>query len=185
VGWAENCARFASNPANAPRTDTPSPSKRPSSGTGVERSFAQKFLASRNYRLLAFLIVGREYGAAISGTAVSARASGNYRSCPFAWCSWRRLMAIGRGRIDHSVGTGKLTTGIIAQWSDGFQCDVAGALNGPFIVLFEQDGADQSDDGIPVGEDADDIGAPLDLAVDALERVVEGSLARCGAGKLM
>ena len=35
--------------------------------------------------------------------------------------------------------------GIIAQGSDGFQRHVAGALDGPFIVLFEQDGADETD----------------------------------------
>jgi hypothetical protein len=37
--------------------------------------------------------------------------------------------------------------GIIAQWGDGFQAHVAGALHGPFIVLFEEDSADQSGDG--------------------------------------
>ena len=61
--------------------------------------------------------------------------------------------------------------GIIAQGRDGFQRHVAGALDGPFVVLFEQDGADEADDGGLVGEDADDLGAPLDLAVEALERI--------------
>ncbi len=37
---------------------------------------------------------------------------------------------------------GQLDEGIVAQWSDGFQGHVAGALNGPFIVLFQQDGPD-------------------------------------------
>jgi hypothetical protein len=37
--------------------------------------------------------------------------------------------------------------------------------------LFEQQGADEADDGIIVWEDADDFGAPLDLAVEALDRV--------------
>jgi hypothetical protein len=58
--------------------------------------------------------------------------------------------------------------GIIAQGSDGFQRHVTGALNRPFIVLFGQQGADETEDGRVVGEDADDIGPPLDLAVDAL-----------------
>jgi hypothetical protein len=31
---------------------------------------------------------------------------------------------------------------ILAQWGDGLQGHVAGALHGPFIVLLEQDGAD-------------------------------------------
>mgnify|MGYP001094792610 FL=1 len=48
--------------------------------------------------------------------------------------------------------------------SDAFQRHVAGALNGPFIVLFEQQRTDETHDGVVVGEDADDIGAPLDLA---------------------
>jgi hypothetical protein len=37
--------------------------------------------------------------------------------------------------------------------------------------LFEQDRADEADDGVLVGKNADDIGAPLDLAIDAFERV--------------
>ena len=40
---------------------------------------------------------------------------------------------------------GRLT--MIAQGADGFQCHVAAALDGPLIVLFEQDRRDQSDDG--------------------------------------
>jgi hypothetical protein len=36
---------------------------------------------------------------------------------------------------------------MIAQRRDGFQRHVAGALDGPFIVLLEQDRADDSDDG--------------------------------------
>src|SRR6266700_8179867 len=31
--------------------------------------------------------------------------------------------------------------------SDGFQAHVAGALDGPFLVLFQQQGADQADHG--------------------------------------
>jgi hypothetical protein len=45
--------------------------------------------------------------------------------------------------------------GIIADWRDGFQRHVASALHRPFVVLFEQDGADETDDGVLVGEDAD------------------------------
>lgn len=51
---------------------------------------------------------------------------------------------------------------IIAQRRDRFQAHVAAALNRPFIVLFEQQPADQACDCILVGEDANDIGAPLD-----------------------
>lgn len=45
---------------------------------------------------------------------------------------------------------------------DGFQRHVAGALDGPFVVLLEQDRADETDDGVLIGEDADHLGAPLD-----------------------
>lgn len=37
--------------------------------------------------------------------------------------------------------------------------------------MFEQDRADQADDGVLGGKDADHLGAPLDLAVEALDRV--------------
>jgi hypothetical protein len=39
-----------------------------------------------------------------------------------------------------------------------FQRDAAGALDGPFVVLLEQDRADESDDGGFAGQDADDFG---------------------------
>ena len=60
---------------------------------------------------------------------------------------------------------------IIAHCRDGFQCHVAGSLDGPFVVLFEEQCTDQSDDGIVVGEDTDDLGAPLDLAVETFDRI--------------
>lgn len=36
---------------------------------------------------------------------------------------------------------------------EGVQAEVAAVL-GPFVGLLGQDGADQADDGVPVGEDA-------------------------------
>ena len=66
---------------------------------------------------------------------------------------------------------GQLEDWILAQWSHGFQCHVAGALHGPFVVLLEKDGADQTGDGFLVGQDADDVGATLDLAVEPFQRV--------------
>ncbi len=42
--------------------------------------------------------------------------------------------------------------------------EVAAAF-GPFVVLLGQDGADEPDQGVAVGEDADDVGAAADLAV--------------------
>jgi hypothetical protein len=50
-----------------------------------------------------------------------------------------------------------------------FQRHVAGALDGPFVVLFEQDRADEAGDGVLIGEDADNLGPPLDLAIEALD----------------
>ena len=41
----------------------------------------------------------------------------------------------------------------------------------PLIVLLEQDGTDETDDGVVVLEDAHDLGAALDLAVEALAGV--------------
>jgi hypothetical protein len=44
----------------------------------------------------------------------------------------------------------------IAHRGDGFQCHVSGALGCPFVVLFGQQGADESGDGGFVREDADE-----------------------------
>jgi hypothetical protein len=59
----------------------------------------------------------------------------------------------------------------MAQRCDGFQAHVTDTLNSPLIVLFKQQRADQADDGGFVGEDADDVAAALDLAVEPFERV--------------
>ena len=40
--------------------------------------------------------------------------------------------------------------------------------DGPLVGLLGQDGAHEADDGLTVGEDADDVGAPADLLVEAL-----------------
>jgi hypothetical protein len=60
---------------------------------------------------------------------------------------------------------------IIAERSDGFQCHVAGALDGLFIVLLQQQGTNQPGDCVLVGEDADNVAAAFDLAVEAFDRV--------------
>jgi hypothetical protein len=45
------------------------------------------------------------------------------------------------------------------------------ALNRPLVILLEQQGTDKADHGGLVGEDADDLAASLDLAIEAFERI--------------
>jgi len=58
----------------------------------------------------------------------------------------------------------------------GFFGEVAAFGDGPFVVLLQQDGAGEADDGGVVGEDADYVGAALQLIVDPLEWVRRGDL---------
>ena len=51
------------------------------------------------------------------------------------------------------------------------EAEVAASF-GPFVGLFGEDGADETDDGVAVGEDADGVGAAADLPVESLVRVV-------------
>src|SRR5580700_3919542 len=60
---------------------------------------------------------------------------------------------------------GQLDERIVAQRSHGFQRHVAGALDGPFVVLLEEDGTDEPDDGLIIGEDADDLGKSVNITV--------------------
>ncbi len=52
----------------------------------------------------------------------------------------------------------------LAEWGDGLKGYVAGSLDGPLVVLLEQEGADEARDRRLVGIDADDVGASLDPA---------------------
>ena len=58
------------------------------------------------------------------------------------------------------------------------------ALLGPLVVLFGQDGADEADNGLAIGKNADDVGAAADLAVEPFVGVVGPDLAphRLGEG---
>jgi hypothetical protein len=85
----------------------------------------------------------------------------------------------GRSAGDHRKADGW----IIAQRRDGFQRHVTGGLDGPFIVLLEQDRADEANDSVLIGEGADHLGPPLDLAVETLVGLVQCSLVRCCGGK--
>jgi hypothetical protein len=49
---------------------------------------------------------------------------------------------------------------------DYFQHHVADALHGPPVVLLKRDRTDEPDDGSFGREDADDLGAPPDLAIE-------------------
>ncbi len=58
----------------------------------------------------------------------------------------------------------------MVEFGHAFDLHVA-VLELPLVILFEEHGADETDDAVLVGEDADDIGASLDLLVQPLERI--------------
>ncbi len=60
---------------------------------------------------------------------------------------------------------------IIAHRGDCLKCHVAGPLDGPFVVLLQEQGTDQSDDGLVVAEDASYFSASIDLAIETLDRM--------------
>src|SRR6516164_2861203 len=63
---------------------------------------------------------------------------------------------------------------LIAQGCHGFQGHVAGALDRPFVILLKQDPSDQTSDCVVIGEDADDLGAAFDFAVETHNRTGKG-----------
>jgi len=80
--------------------------------------------------------------------------------------------ADGEGVGGHLLGFGM--EGHRVGFGEEFEAEVA-ALFGPFVVLLGEDGADETDDAVAVGEDPDDVGAAPDLAVQALVGVVPSS----------
>ena len=58
---------------------------------------------------------------------------------------------------------------MIAHRGDCFQGHVSRPLDCPFVVLLQEQCADEADDGCFVGKDADDIAGSLDLAVEPFE----------------
>jgi hypothetical protein len=76
----------------------------------------------------------------------------------------------GAGLIE-LLHSGQLGDGIITQGSDGFYAHVLTALHYGIVVLFERQRADGAPIGVFVGEDADNIGAPLNLAFEAFGRI--------------
>jgi hypothetical protein len=78
------------------------------------------------------------------------------------WIAWNWL---GRARDLPGIGGGGCS-----QFGHDLNLHVA-VLQLPFIVLLEQYRANQPNDRGSIGEDADDVGASLDLFVEPLERV--------------
>jgi len=63
---------------------------------------------------------------------------------------------------------------IIAHRGDGFQCHhVAGPLDGPLVILLQEQCTYPPNDGIVAREDTDEFSAALDLAVETLDRMGE------------
>ena len=56
------------------------------------------------------------------------------------------------------------------------------ANDGPLVVLFGQDGADEADDRVAVGEDADDVGAAAEFPVEPLCGLFDQSCRQCSFG---
>lgn len=76
------------------------------------------------------------------------------------------------GRVGQRAGTaGRLTRGSSLNGATD-SSNTYLALHSPLIVLLEQDGADEADDGVLVGEDAHHLGPTLHLAIDPFHRVV-------------
>src|SRR5439155_19562461 len=78
------------------------------------------------------------------------------RSCPRAWCNSGGVFALSGGvqRGLSGCQTWPFDNRIVAQRRHGFQCHVASSLDRPFVVLLEQDGANETGNGVLVGEDA-------------------------------
>jgi hypothetical protein len=66
--------------------------------------------------------------------------------------------------------------------AEDFGSHVAPLLD-PFVALLGQDGADEADDGVAAGEDADDVGAAADFLVQAFLGVVGPDLLPDFAGE--
>ena len=62
------------------------------------------------------------------------------------------------------------------RFGEHLEPDVAPAF-GPLVGLLHQHCADEAHDRVAVGEDADQVGAPADLPVEPLLRVVASDLA--------
>jgi hypothetical protein len=67
-------------------------------------------------------------------------------------------------------------------FAEDVQAQVAAGF-GPFVVLFGQHGTDETDQGVAIGKDPDNIGAPADFLVEPfLYPALRCGSTRCGAG---
>jgi hypothetical protein len=64
---------------------------------------------------------------------------------------------------------GGLRVGVVVELGHGVFGEVAALGDGPFVVGLDDDCGDEAGDRGVVGEDADDLGAPLDLGVQPLQ----------------
>lgn len=55
----------------------------------------------------------------------------------------------------------------------------------PLVVLLHEDGADEADDQVLIGEDADDVSPSFDLLVETLQRIRTVQFGAGCAGKAM
>jgi hypothetical protein len=65
----------------------------------------------------------------------------------------------------------RLISGFLAG-GENFRAHVPAGL-GPFVVLLGQDSADKADDGVTPGKDADDVGPPAYLLIEAFDGYLE------------
>lgn len=69
------------------------------------------------------------------------------------------------------VGGVGLGREVVGAGGEDVRADVA-ALFGPLVGLLGQHRGDQTEDGVAVGEDTDDVGAPADLLVQPLLGII-------------
>ena len=62
---------------------------------------------------------------------------------------------------------------------------VSGALDGPFVVLLEKDSANEPDNGVIVGKDADDLGSALISPLSRSRPLVDWIFGQWSGGKLL
>lgn len=66
---------------------------------------------------------------------------------------------------------------VLVDVGQRFFAEVAAFGDGPFVVLLQEDCADEADHRGIVGQDPDHVRSALDLVVDSLQRVRRGDLA--------